>query len=80
MLFGESFQEPPISTVRGFTAFGGSWRASGGELSFFGAAGDKLVSDLPATLSCLEQAGGLATFEDDLCSTNYNRCLNLRLR
>ncbi|MBN1852239.1 MAG: DUF1080 domain-containing protein, partial [Pirellulales bacterium] len=46
MVFGESFQEPPISTIKGFKAYGGRWWSCGGELFFSGAAGDKLVSDL----------------------------------
>ena len=49
MIFGESFQEPPrTSPIKGFRDYGGSWRIQGAELHFSGAAGDKLVSDLPA--------------------------------
>ena len=47
MVFGESFQEPPITAIKGFKAYGGSWRTRGEELDFSGTAGDRLVSDLP---------------------------------
>ncbi len=48
MVYGESFQEPAITAIRGFKAFGGNWRVHGEELWFSGSAGDKLVSELPA--------------------------------
>ena len=49
MIFGESFQEPaPMPAIAGFKAFGGTWTCADDELRFSGAAGDKLVSDLPA--------------------------------
>lgn len=49
MIFGESFQEPPgTSPIKGFRDYGGNWRIQGDELHFSGAAGNKLVSDLPA--------------------------------
>ena len=47
MIFGESFQEPAPTTLKGFEVFGGNWRVQGNELHFTGSAGDKLVSDLP---------------------------------
>jgi hypothetical protein len=44
MIFGESFQEPPVRTpARRFTAFGGDWRVDGGELVGDGGDGPKLV-------------------------------------
>ncbi len=49
MIFGESFQEPPtIAAPKGFKAYGGCWRVRGEELLASGAAGDRLVSELPA--------------------------------
>jgi alpha-L-arabinofuranosidase len=49
MLFGESFQEPPLSVpVRGFRAYGGRWSVEAGELRSSGGDGPKLVSDHPA--------------------------------
>lgn len=48
MVFGESFQEPAPTEIKTFRAFGGAWRVSGTELQFSGAAGGKLVSELPA--------------------------------
>src|SRR5262245_1318213 len=49
MLFGESFQEPPIAApVNGFHAYGGNWRIEGRDLVFAGQLGDKLLSDYPA--------------------------------
>jgi hypothetical protein len=47
MVFGESFQEPPITAIKGFKAYGGNWRVRGEELYCLGSAGDKLVSELP---------------------------------
>jgi DUF1680 family protein/alpha-L-arabinofuranosidase len=50
MLFGESFQEPPISSpAGGFHAFGGEWRlGDGGEMHGGGGDGPKLVSSIVA--------------------------------
>jgi alpha-L-arabinofuranosidase len=50
MVFGESFQEPPVATdqLQGFRALGGRWQVRDGELSVTGAQGDKIVSELPA--------------------------------
>jgi hypothetical protein len=48
MIFGESFQEPPITGLDGFTAYGGRWQVGNGDLQFTGTAGDKLVSGMPA--------------------------------
>ncbi len=47
MVFGESFQEPPITSMKGFKAYGGNWRVRGEELHCLGSAGDKLISELP---------------------------------
>jgi alpha-L-arabinofuranosidase len=49
MVFGESFQEPPLQTpIKGFRAYDGRWSAEGGELRAGGGEGPKLVSDHPA--------------------------------
>jgi alpha-L-arabinofuranosidase len=48
MIFGESFQEPPLhAPLRGFRAYGGRWSALMGELRAEGGPGPKLVSDHP---------------------------------
>jgi hypothetical protein len=47
MIFGESFQEPAISRIAGFTSYGGSWDLTGEELRAGGGAGPKLVSEHP---------------------------------
>jgi hypothetical protein len=47
MIFGESFQEPPVSTIAGFKAYGGQWTILDGALQYRGKPGDKLVSELP---------------------------------
>lgn len=47
MIFGESFQEPPISRIHGYNVLGGTWRIRGEELHYRGNLGDKLVSELP---------------------------------
>jgi hypothetical protein len=45
MIFGESFQEPPMgSQVKGFVAYGGEWQVEGGELVGGGGPGPRLVS------------------------------------
>ena len=48
MIFGESFQEParPLP-IKGFTAYGGGWRPTEGELAADGGEGPKLISDGP---------------------------------
>jgi alpha-L-arabinofuranosidase len=44
MVFGESFQEPPlVMAPNGFTAYGGSWVAKNGELSAAAGDGPKLI-------------------------------------
>jgi DUF1680 family protein len=49
MLFGESFQEPPVSAPpKGFQAFGGSWIVTEGELEGSAGDGPMLASELPA--------------------------------
>lgn len=46
MIFGESFQEPsPAIAPRGFTAFGGDWKISDGQLLASAGDGPKLVAD-----------------------------------
>lgn len=46
MVFGESFQEPPLTTAPvGFSAYGGSWRVREGELSAIAGQGYKLIHD-----------------------------------
>ncbi len=46
MLYGESFQEPPLTPPpTGFKAYGGSWRVVDGELHASGNDGPKLVSE-----------------------------------
>jgi hypothetical protein len=47
MIFGESFQEPAISRIAGFTPYGGSWDLAGHELRASGGTGPKLVSEHP---------------------------------
>ncbi len=48
MIFGESFQEPPVSTIAGFQAYGGQWTIEDGALQYRGKPGDKLVSESPS--------------------------------
>jgi DUF1680 family protein len=67
MVFGESFQEPPISPLKGFKVLGGAWRSQGEELLFSGTAGDKLVSELPAFA---DGEAGVEVFVPDRRSTN----------
>jgi alpha-L-arabinofuranosidase len=48
MIFGESFQEPPLERpLAGFAAYGGSWALQGETLLAGGGAGPKLISDHP---------------------------------
>jgi hypothetical protein len=48
MIFGESFQEPAFSQpLKGFVAYGGSWKLEGETLLAAGGPGPKLVSDHP---------------------------------
>ncbi len=51
MLFGESFQEPPIAKVEGFAAYGGTWTIEGDVLRAAAGDGPKLVAERtePAT-------------------------------
>ncbi|HEY3414919.1 MAG TPA: family 16 glycoside hydrolase [Armatimonadota bacterium] len=45
MVFGESFQEPPLpQPIAGFTPFGGQWNVRDGVVSIAGGDGPKLVS------------------------------------
>ena len=46
-VFGESFEEPPITPIDGWQAFGGSWRLEGGALRVEPDAGAKLVRREP---------------------------------
>ncbi len=49
MVFGESFQEPPVQLpVKGFRAYDGRWSVEVGELRAGAGDGPKLVSDRPA--------------------------------
>ena len=50
MVFGESFQEPPIrpEQLKGFRVLGGRWRVRQGEVHVSGDRGDKIVGMLPA--------------------------------
>ncbi len=46
MIFGESFAEPaPSPSLKGFTAYGGTWAPSGEAIQASGGNGAKLVSD-----------------------------------
>jgi hypothetical protein len=46
MLYGESFQEPPVPLpIKGFFAYGGRWGVKNGELEAEGGDGPKLVCD-----------------------------------
>jgi hypothetical protein len=46
MIFGESFQEPPLHRpLRGFVAYGGTWKLQGEVLHAGGGPGPKLISD-----------------------------------
>lgn len=47
MIFGESFQEPVPTSLKGFKSYEGSWRVANGELNAGEGSGPKLVSDLP---------------------------------
>jgi hypothetical protein len=48
MVFGESFQEPPLPPpVKGFTAYGGRWEVADGVVSVGAGPGPKLISDHP---------------------------------
>jgi alpha-L-arabinofuranosidase len=47
MIFGESFQEPEWSPVKGFHASPGNWRLKGDSVWVEGRDGPTLVSDLP---------------------------------
>jgi alpha-L-arabinofuranosidase len=42
-IFGESFEEPPNSSINGWTAYGGDWNLSDGALHVGADAGAKLV-------------------------------------
>ena len=49
MIFGESFQEPPLPVLlKGFTAYGGRWERREGDLFAEGGPGHKLISEQPA--------------------------------
>lgn len=46
MVFGESFQEPPLTIPPpGFTAYAGAWRVKNGELAASAGDGPKLIHD-----------------------------------
>ncbi len=66
MIFGESFQEPPvISPAKNFSAFAGQWRVADAELSGSAGDGPKLVSSTVAPF-----ADGEASVEINLPSAN----------
>ncbi|MBI5835351.1 MAG: glycoside hydrolase family 127 protein [Armatimonadetes bacterium] len=49
MVFGESFQEPPVpAAVAGFRTLGGQWQAGGDSLKITGDDGPKLIAERPA--------------------------------
>jgi hypothetical protein len=69
MIFGESFQEPPLALpLEGFTTYGGRWVAKDGAVRAEGGDGPKLISDEPAfeparwvwRCFCQERKGGNA--------------------
>lgn len=47
MIYGESFQEPPLARFGGFKSYGGAWSVNDGVLTASGDQGPKLVSDRP---------------------------------
>jgi alpha-L-arabinofuranosidase len=47
MIFGESFQEPPVTAIEGFTSYGGGWTLEGGILRGPGGDGPKLLTEGP---------------------------------
>lgn len=47
MLFGESFQEPPVAKVAGFAAYGGGWTVEGDVLRAAAGDGPKLIAERP---------------------------------
>lgn len=47
MIHGESFQEPPATSISGFTTHGGDWTASDGVLHAPAGDGPKLILDRP---------------------------------
>jgi alpha-L-arabinofuranosidase len=51
MVFGESFQEPPQTTIERFTSYGGPWVAVEGILHAPAGNGPKLVSERPSQRS-----------------------------
>ncbi len=42
-IFGESFEEPPVSLLPGWAAYGGDWRITGRHIAVDASAGAKLV-------------------------------------
>ncbi len=49
MVFGESFQEPPVPPpVKGFATYGGQWEVSDGVASVGAGPGPRLISEHPA--------------------------------
>lgn len=68
MIFGESFQEPPLSMpIDGFDACGGQWRAADGVVIADGGAGFKLVSREPIFA---DGSAGVELFFDDKAGGN----------
>ncbi len=55
-IFGESFEEPPVAHIPGWTAYGGDWKIAAGGLEVSPNAGAKLVRNMGnmtnGTVSC----------------------------
>jgi alpha-L-arabinofuranosidase len=47
MIFGESFQEPPVTSIEGFASYGGTWNITGDTLRAAAGDGPKLIADRP---------------------------------
>jgi alpha-L-arabinofuranosidase len=47
MIFGESFQEPPVTLIEGFASYGGGWAVDGDTLRAPAGDGPKLIAERP---------------------------------
>jgi hypothetical protein len=45
MIFGESFQEPPVTSIEGFASYGGTWGVAGDTLRAAAGDGPKLIAE-----------------------------------
>ncbi|MFO0960566.1 MAG: alpha-L-arabinofuranosidase C-terminal domain-containing protein [Isosphaeraceae bacterium] len=63
MIFGESFQEPPMTPIDGFKTLGGSWTAKNGILHAPAGDGPKLIAERPPFRS--GEVSVQVRFEDD---------------